>query len=507
MRRKIHPVVALMAVLSMAGCAQEEAENTVEMAAAAANVTMLMPVSTESSEALDQFMQGQRAADMGRADDARPYFQKAVELDPDFAFGYLNAAGAANSVAEFEKNLKMAVEHAAGASEAERLFIEIVERGNNNDTQGQLQAAQQLVEVAPASPRAWLALANVQSAMGNEEEARATMMKATEIAPDFVPAHMALGNSYVFTEPRDLAKAQEHMEKAVELEPNEAVPHDLLGDCYRAQNMLQQAAEEYTRTAELDPTSGNGFQQRGHVHSFLGNYDQARADYDAAIQLEKGTNNEAAFAVYRALVNVHEGNPKAAIDELEGLAGGIDAMGIPEPTGFKIFALNNAAQIALHHKMIPEAEHALQQHADLLMQQAQQIGTPAADRDARSTVALFGGYLAANKGDYETATAKAQEFMTIVEPNTNPRKNEPAQALLGYVSLLQGDFDGAITHYEQSNPNNIYTTYYHAMALEGAGRAEEAKTLYQRVATENFNSAGLALVKKDAMAKAEMASM
>jgi tetratricopeptide (TPR) repeat protein len=141
------------------------------------------------------------------------------------------------------------------------------------------------------------------------------------------------------------------------------------------------------------------------------------------------------------------------------------------------------------------------------MQQAQQVGTDAADRNVRSTIAFGDGYLAAQKGDYETAIAKAKEFMTIVEPNTNPRKNEPAHALLGYVSLLQGNFDEAVTHYEQANPNNVYTTYYHAMALEGAGRTEEAQKLYQQVASNNFNSAGLALVKKDAMAKSEMGAM
>ena len=508
MRKRIHPLAALLVFLPVAACAPEQAENQVEMAAAAANVTMLMPVSTASSEALNHFMQGQRALDMGRFNDAGPHFQKAIELDPDFAFGYLMVANTANSSAEYQTNLKMAVEHVASASEAERLFIEIANKGNNSDTRGQLETAQRLVEATPASPRAWIALANIQSAMGKEGEARATMMKVTEIAPNFVTAHMALGNSYLFTEPRDLSKAQQHMEKAVELEANEAVPHDLLGDTYRAQNQLEKAAQEYTRTAELDPKSGNGFQQRGHVHSFLGNYDQARADYDAAIQLEKGKNAAASFGVYRALVQVHQGNPQAAIDELNQLASRIDGMGIPEPTGLKIFALGNAIQIALHHKMFPAAEQAIKQRNDLLMKQAQRIGTDAANRNARSNIAFIDGMMAAEKDDYVTATAKAQEFMTIVEPNTNPRKNQPAHTIMGYVSFKQGKFDEAITHYEQADPNDIYTTYYHAMALEGAGRTEEAQKLYQRVATDNFNSAGLALVKKDAKAKfSEMTAM
>jgi tetratricopeptide (TPR) repeat protein len=445
---------------------------------------------------------------MGRSNDARPHFKKAVELDPDFAFGYLMTANTANSTAEYQTNLKMAVDHEASASEAERRFIEIANKGFNNDTRGQLEAAQRLVEVTPASPRAWMALANIQSAMGNEQEARATMMKVTEVAPTFVPAHMGLGNSYLFTEPRDLTKAQQYMEKAVELEPDEAAPHDLLGDTYRAQNQLEKAAQEYTRTAELDAKSGNGFQQRGHVHSFLGNYDQARADFDAAIQLEKGKNAEASFGVYRALVHVHEGNPKGAIDELNQLATRIDGMGIPEPTGLKIFALNNAIQIALHHQMFPAAEQAIKQRNELLMKQAQQVGTAAADRNARANVAFIDGILAAEKGDYAAANAKANEYMAIVEPNTNPRKNEAAHTIMGYSSFKQGKFDEAITHYEQADPNDIYTTYYHAMALDGAGRTEEAQMLYQRVATWNFNSARLALVKKDAKAKfSEQAAM
>ncbi len=92
--------------------------------------------------------------------------------------------------------------------------------------------------------------------------------------------------------------------------------------------------------------------------------------------------------------------------------------------------------------------------------------------------------------------------MTIVEPSTDPEKNEPAHALLGYTHLWQGNYDEAVTHFEQANPNNIYVNYHHALALEGAGRQEEAEQLFQKVANWNFNSASLALVRADAIAKA-----
>ncbi len=476
-------------MFALTACAQEQEGQRVAMAAADAGVVMMMPVSTESAEALTHFMQGQRLLDMGQPDDALPHFEQATEADPQFALAYLRRANAANSLEEFQTNLRLASEHAAGASEAEQLAIQILQKAFDNDVPGQLAAAQRLVEVQPESPRAWLALANAQSAMGNETEARGSMSKAAELAPTFAVAHMALGNSYLFVEPRDLAKAQEHIEKAVELEPNEATTHDLLGDVYRARGDLERAAAEYTRTAELDPTSGNGFQQRGHVNSFLGNYEQARADYDAAIALEAG-NLKPAFRVYRALVAVHEGNPAAAIDELNQLVGDIDTMGVPNPTGQKIFALGTAIQIALHHKMFDAARAAMQQRDALLVQQA------------RATIAIGEGLLSAWQGDAEAARLKANEYMQIMEPSTDPLKDRPAHALLGYVSLSQGDYQEAITHFEQGNPNDPYEMYHHALALEGAGNTSEAKQLFETVAGYNFNSAGLALVRKDAMARA-----
>jgi len=501
MKRPRTPTTLLL-LIPLAACAPEEEEGQpVEMAAATADVVMMMPVSTESSEALNDYMQGRRALDMGRVDDARPHFQQAVAADADFALAYLDLANAANSLESFTSNLDLARQHAEGASEAERLLIEFVAEGFDNDVEAQLQIGRQLTELEPESPRAWMTLGNAQSAAGDAVAARTSWAQALEVSPEFTPAHMALGNSYTFVEPRDLDMALQHMQAAVRLEPDEPVPHDLLGDVYRARGDLEQAAQEYTRVTELDPESGSGFQQRAHVHSFLGDLDQARSDYDAAIELEDG-NAKASFGVYRALVNVHAGDPQAAVAELERLVDEIDGMGIPAPRNQKIFALNTLIQIALHHDMIDAAEQAMARRDALLMEQAQQAGTEAALRQARATIAWGEGYLSARKGDYETAVAKANEFMTIMEPSTDPEKNEPAHALLGYVNLWQENYAEAAAHFEQASPDNIYVNYHHALALEGAGREEEAQALFQKVANWNFNSAALALVRADAIARA-----
>lgn len=501
MRPLRFPVVALFLVLPLVACESEQTGDegaTTETPAAAAEE---MPITTASEEALAHYEAGRRALDMGRPDEARAHFEQGVATDSEFAMGYFGLASAANSLESFKENLDLATEYAAGASEAERLRIEEMRADFENDVEAQMAAATRLTEIAPKSPRAWMTLASVQSDMGDEEAARESLEKAIELDPEFAPAHMVLGNSYLFVEPVDPSQARTHMERAVELEPDEAITHDLLGDAYRAQGMLEEAATEYGRTAELDEDSGNGFQQRGHVHSFLGNYEEARADYDAAIEIERGKNAAASFAVYRALVSVHEGSPGAAVDELEALADEIDGMGIPDPRGLKIFALDTAVQIALHAGMPDRAEAALERRNALLVEQAAAAGTAAAERNVAAAKALGRGWLAARRENHDAALAAAEEARTALEPGNEPDRFEPVHALIGFVRLQQENYEEAVRHHEQANPDDIYAVYHHAMALEGAGRNEEANALYRKVADWRFNSPGLALVRADASAK------
>jgi tetratricopeptide (TPR) repeat protein len=151
---------------------------------------MKHPITTSSAAARDHFLQGQRELDLGRFIDANAHFKEAVAADPTFAFAYLGVANTANSLDEFKTNLALAEQHAPGASDAERLQIQMVRKGFDNDLMGQLALGQQLVEKYPDSPRAWLALAGAQGALNRNEAARSSIAKALELAPRlFTGAH------------------------------------------------------------------------------------------------------------------------------------------------------------------------------------------------------------------------------------------------------------------------------------------------------------------------------
>src|SRR5437762_1947113 len=456
------------------------------------SAVMKHPITTSSAAARDHFLRGQRELDLARFIDANAHFKEAVAADPSFAFAYLNIANTAASLDEFKTNLAQAEQHAAGASDAERLQIQMARKGFDNDLVGQLALGRQLVAKYPDSPRAWLALAGVQGAMNYNTEARASIAKALELAPRLYAGHTAMGLSYLFGEPRDFAQALQHMQQAEALAPNEAGTHTLLGDVYRAQRNLAKAREEYMRGHELNPRDAILLVKLGHANTFLGDYAAARADYDSGVAVGRA-NEKAAFAPFRAYVSVYAGNPAAAIDELNRLVAAIDGMGVPDPKTAKVAALTNVAVIATHTRNRAAEQQALKQLGPVLMQQADEAANPAFRRGQDATMAYFDGWWAARRGDYAAAQQQADRIGQLLAPDKNPRKLEPMHQLEGFIALYQGKYAEAAAHLRQGNLLDPYIKYQVAVATEGAGDVAQATQLYREVADYHFNAVGLAL--------------
>ncbi|HYU52766.1 MAG TPA: tetratricopeptide repeat protein [Gemmatimonadaceae bacterium] len=495
---RVRPLFTALAIILTGACTTT---GTGTATPAAADQSLIaIPINTQSATARAEFLQGLRDFDAERFVDARHHFNAAVAADPGFALGHLYAAFDGGSLSAYRAHLDAAVAAVNRASPIEQLWIRAEQKGADNDVNGQIAIAEQIVQMTPNDPRAYGYLANAQFNANKRAEARATLDRASRVDPRFVTTWIQYGNSFLVTEPRDIAKAHTYIEKAVALQPNEALVHDYMGDVYRAENNLPQARDEYTKMAELSPTRGEGFQQRGHVNSFLGNFAEARADYDRAIMLADPTTKPA-YAVYRALVSVYANDPAAAEAELDRVAANVDP-GIPNATGSKIFALTEEARIALHNRHLDVAQRSIDQLRTLYRQQGAEGGTDAFRRGSEANILYWEGMLAARRGDYATARQKAQDYMATMAPDQNPRKNEPAHELLGMTEFLQGNFQAADAHFAQANADDVYIWYYRGLALEGAGRTAEAKEFFKRAAGWNFNGSGTALVKKDATRKA-----
>jgi tetratricopeptide (TPR) repeat protein len=501
------PKVRRHALLATALVASAASAQSIAVSQSAGSVSRVqeIPITTASKSARSHLTLGEKLLDAGRPREAYPHFQIAVEQDPTFAYAYLNLAFASPSTQEFKENLDRAAANLSGKSDGERIRVEIARTFLENNAERRLELAQTLVKAYPSSPRAWIVLGNALAALNRHADARESYGRAVALDPAMFFAQTTLGFSYLFNDPRDLSKAKQFMENAIAAEPNEAKGYEFLGDVNRAANRLEEARAAYTRATEKDPKLAVAVLKKGHINSFLGNHAEARSAYDAAIKDGKEADR-ITYGVFRAYTSVHAGQPKEAIEELRAVARSADK-GIPskQVTGAKGFALVSAVQIALHNDLL-DAERVLAEYVPVVRADAQAVNDADNTRLTEAGILSWESQLAARRGNFEAALAKANEHKRLVENDKNPRRFEQYHALLGLIELRKKDFAQAIPHYRQANLTDIYEKYHLALALEGAGQSAEARKLFQEVATWNFNSVGFALTRRDAMRRAVAAN-
>lgn len=462
-----------------------------------------IPVTTHSEDARMNFVAGQAALDRGDASEANVLFRAAVAADPDFSYAWLNLATVSFSTEEFNSSLRRAAESAPKASEGERLLVEVNQRFLDSNFDSQLALAKQLVEKYPNAPRAWLTLAGVEFGLNHFAEQRSDIAKAIALDPTLMAAPFAMANSYLFNEPRDFVQAEKFYRQAIAIAPGEDNLYWALGDVYRGTNRLDAARRYYELATRLDPHDGTALLKLGHVNSFLGNYDEARADYDRGVAIAESANRPF-YMSYKMFTWVHAGDAATAVRELEKLATEVDTMDLQDDqrSGAKAFALTNAATICLEKGMNDEADRVIDNLAGVLRGNAQAVGTEEFSRIQEAQIAYYEGQLAAHRGDYKAALALAKKNAELVAGQQNPRKLENYHDLMGLIYFLQRKYGKAVEEYRQADLTNMYNKYHLALALDGAKQKDEARRIFKEVAEWNFNTVGYALVRKDALARA-----
>lgn len=472
-------------------------------ASSASGAIREIPITTQSAEARLAFVAGQAALDRGDAQQANDLFRTAVTADPNFVYAWYNLSNVTFSTEEFNAALRSGERGLAQASEGERMLLEFNKLFLDNNFSAQLELATRLTEKYPDAPRAWMLLAASQGGLNKFTEQRATLDKVIRLAPDFSPAPFALAGSYLFNDPKDFAKAENYYRQAIADAPGVDMYYWSLGDVYRGSNRLEDARRYYKLALQLDPGDLTAPIKLGHVNSFLGNFDEARADYDRGIAAG-GPANAGFLAPFRALTSVYAGDPASAVKALEKLVDDIDGFGAApdQRLNAKVNALTNAALIALWSGMQDDAARVLATRTALMRENAKLVGTPAFSNIQEAQIAFFGGQLAAWRGDYKLAKVMAKKVAQLVAAENNPRKMEPYHELLGLVALRQKDYRRADAEYRQADLTQLHNKFQLAQALEATNRAEEARRLYQEVAVNNFNTVDFALLRSEARKKA-----
>jgi serine/threonine protein kinase/Tfp pilus assembly protein PilF len=225
-------------------------------------------MATSSMEAYEYFLKGSKAWDNFYYEDARKFFEKAIELDSTFAIAYAYLASAYNNLNDYvarDEMIKKAKIHSEKASERERLYIEMMYALRiEKDPEKRFRILEQLAEKYPREKRALYSLG-------------------------------------LYYESIDRTKGIEFYNKALDLDPNYGLVWNQLGYVYSDQGDFEKAIDCFQKYASLSPWIANPVDSIAELHFRMGKLELAIAKFKEALAIKADFGSELKIAYIYAL--------------------------------------------------------------------------------------------------------------------------------------------------------------------------------------------------------------
>jgi len=446
-----------------------------------------MPL-TANKEARALFIQAREKGE--NLEDTGTMFDRVIQKDPNFAFGYL-FAGQTNL--EFQKNVATAVALADKVSPGERAWIFATRDANNGDITGQLAHLEQLVKLFPRDKRVHMQIANYYRNRGDDATALRHLGDAVKIDKKYAPAYNLIGYSNINLGKNALAEAA--FKHYIKLIPNNANPYDSYAEFLMNSGKFDASIVQYNMALAKDPTFVNSYRGIGNNYEFKGDYVKGRENYQ--MMFDKSTNDGNRDLALSSTMNswIAEGNVGKAIGvneqriakaELDGDIGTV--IGLHNLSAFILGETGDLNGAAKHYDMALKLEGSASLRPEL--------------KDNRMFNRTLGqARLMSRRGDFAGALIQVESMRQYA--SLHPNSERAYNTMAGNVELAQKHYVKANEFYAKGNQQDPYLWFSSAQAFEGAGDSKSAMDLYQKIVDWNqLDTTGYALVRAQAVAKA-----
>ena len=282
---------------------------------------------------------GVLAVDIGKIQEALPFFKTAIEADPStdqYWISYIDALIKLNRVSnatavfnqarsngakgdsfdKLEKRLTSSEsKNTYGQDPPKKQLDSLLKLYNQQKLQQVFNNAQRLTKRYSKSLTLWNLMGASAAQIGKLDEAVLAFKKALLIKPDYAEVHYNLGNAF-----RDQEKLQEAIEaygNALSIKPDHADAYLNLGNALKDQGKLEEAIEEYKKACSTKPDYADAYLNLGNALKEQGRLDQAIDAYSKALSIkpdyadaylnmgvtlkEQGKLDEAIVASHKAL--------------------------------------------------------------------------------------------------------------------------------------------------------------------------------------------------------------
>jgi len=291
---------------------------------------------TSSMEAYNYFLRGRDDWRKFLYEDARRYLEKAVELDPTFAFAHLYLAFTYDDLKYSDlrdEAYEKAKAYSEKTTEKERLFIDAAHAyfiEHNSEKFFRL-----ITEVTQRFPKEkqshyWLGI-YYQIGEENFEKAIEEYTKVLELDPDY--GYGLNQMAYAYIDLGDYEKAIEYLQRYTSVSPGDPNPLDSMAELYFRMGRIDEALEKYSEALEAKPDFYLAVWNIGYVYAFAQNHLEALRWFDRFVEETPTPGTKAEAYAWRGFYLYWLGQRNRAMDDLEVAAELAESVGNEEWIG------------------------------------------------------------------------------------------------------------------------------------------------------------------------------
>ncbi len=477
----------LMAILCTAACAKKEepspsaksSEATAMPAPAppaAPPARAEVPITSKYPEAIAAFKQGRDLNDQLRFAEAIEFFNKAIQLDPDFALAHAHL-GMLTPGVEGETMLRKASTLAAALPEAEKTYIEaaLLQRQGEDARSAQLLA--RVGELAPGEWRVFYAL-GLRATNGRKfDEAIARYKQAAEANPESAVVHNGLAYAYAAQRRYDDAVAA--AKKQTELLPNEPNPQDTLGEILLMAGRFPESEAAYLKAIDLSPKFAVAWEGVALARFYRADWSGGYAALAKGKQAAALPEDRVLFDFDQAWAKLGEGKPAEAMKLLDTLDQSADIKQLPQ--AWVEVAEARAAMSYAQGKYADAGKQLAQMQERADKSKLPGVGQKAMKR--RNLVLTLAVQSKQGKGKDADKTLAA---IAEASKDAPPQFGSALVMARGLQKWATGDLKGAITELSGCWEDDFVCHWELAMAQEKAGDKAGAEATRKQIGSKHY---------------------
>lgn len=454
-----------------------------------------VPITTNSEEALQAFVQGRDYTENLNFDKANQFFDHAISLDSDFAMAYLFDAQTLGSLSVSRKNLDKALSLADKVSSGEKALIQYYVAQADGDVKKMESSLKILLTSYPNDKRVQGLAGRYFYGHSDYDAAIKHLQKALAIDKNYAPAYNMLGYSEMSKE--NYPAAENAFQSYITLVPDNPNPYDSYGELLLKEGKYDASIHQYENAIGNDPHFTSAYLGIATNYIYKGDAVSAMSYYQQLYDHTQDIDRKLTATYWKAVAYVHMNNIDEAIRTFKQYE--------------QIAAVDNRENLVIQaefaagllYRDTPKPERGVNL-INTGMNMIQQSDLPESVKENLSfygmanRIAVF-----AAMRKYDLAGYDINRCQVMLKHSQNPFQEKYFAGVMGYFEYQKNNYDKALEYYQKADFEEPLNLYYMGLIYENKGDAKSAGKMYSRAANWNENGIAYATVRNKAIMKSK----